>query len=138
MQGGVFMFWRKQDDRNFVEKNNDAILFWEYIGTPVIVIVGTIVIITLIIGGFKLKHSIAHKKTLSEEQTIYEVRVDILNTYIEKNKEAFGDIEKQWNEDNIFYIKNNKGTFSVRFVGNEIFEVVYTLDSGPSKTLYQR
>jgi hypothetical protein len=39
--------------RNFVEKNNDALLFWQYIGGPLSYVIGAIVIFGLVFGGDK-------------------------------------------------------------------------------------
>ena len=124
----------KKDNRNIVEKQNDAVMFWQYIGTPVFYIIGVILIFALIIGGFKIKNSIANNKL----KKAYLTRVEVFNEYLSNNPKTFTDIKTTWNEDNMFYAKNDKGTFMIRFVDASITEVIFTTNTGFTQELYNK
>jgi len=134
--GVMGLFRRKHDDRNFVEKNNDAIVLWEYIGAPLFLFIGTIVIIGIIIAGFTIKHKIDKSKAEKAAAKAYEARLAVTEEFIEKNSKTFGEIKDMWNEDNLFFVKNEQGTFTIRFVENEIYEVVFTSNGGTTKRVY--
>jgi len=123
--------------RSFVERNNDDILLVQYLG-PIVHFIIAIIIIALIVAGVKIKNHIVAKKEAAEVQKIYETRLDIVNNYIEHNSKIFGDIESIWNEDNLFYIKNDDGIYSIRFVETKIFEVLLYPESGDKPiTIYK-
>jgi hypothetical protein len=130
------MLKRKHDDRNFVERNNDTILLWEYIGAPLLFFICAAVIIGLIIGGFTIKNKIEKYNADKASAKAYETRLAITEEFIEKNSKTFGEIKEMWNEDNLFFVKNDQGTFTIRFVENEIYEVVFTSNGGTTKRVY--
>lgn len=127
----------KKDTRNFVEKNNDSLVFWQYIGTPVFYIFGVILIFGIIIGFFKISSTIKANKEANQIEQTYNTRSEIFNDYLSKNPKTFTNINKTWNEDNIFYAQNNNGIFSVRFVDTRIYEVIYTTNTGFQQVLYK-
>lgn len=127
------MFGRK-DTRNLVEKQNDAVMLWEYIGGPIFYIVGVIIIIGIIIGGFKIKSSIETNKV----NKLYNTRIEVFSDYLSNNPKTFTNINSTWNENNLFYAKNDKGTFMVRFVDTTITEVTFTTNTGFTQELYKQ
>lgn len=131
------MFKHKQDIRNMIEKQNDVVMFWELIGTPIFYIIGAILIFTIVIGGIKIKNTIVTNREQKEIERVCTVRTEIFNEYLSSNPNTFTDIKSTWNEDNLFYARNNKGTFTVRFVNTKIYEVVYTTNGGFTQILYK-
>lgn len=130
------MFFKRHDDRNLTEKNNDSLVLWSHIGVPIIYGIGIALIFTIIIGGIRIKNSIVANREVSQEQKIYTARNTIFNDYIKSNPKTFTDIEKTWCNDNLFYAMNKRGTFMIRFVETEIYEVTFMPNYGNPITLW--
>lgn len=127
--------------RTYVEKNNDALLFWQYLGPFIMGGIGIVVVIGIIVAGFSIKGAIDRhneQAVAAQEEKLTAERQGIVDKYIEDNKDAFGKISEQKNIGNLFIIKSNKGEFTMAFEGTAVSKIFVENQAGEVVTLYER
>lgn len=130
------MFGRP-DTRNRVEKNNDALLFWEIIGGPLMKFILSAIIIAIVIAAIVIPNKIQKFKEAEEEKRLAEIRPVVVQQWIDNNKDTFKNIQKRWNEDNAYYLQNDKGgVFEIRFDGEKVITIRYTSKDGTQMIIY--
>jgi predicted membrane protein len=126
--------------RSFVEKNNDALLFWQYLGPFIMTFVGIVVVVGLIVAGFSIKGAIDRhnvRTAAAQEEKLTAERQDIVNKYIENNKSIFGNVDRQDNTGNLFFIYSDKGDFTIAFNDIAVKKIFVVNKAGQLVTLYE-
>lgn len=127
--------------RSNIEKHNDSLLFWSILGPYIYYIVGVIVVVGILIAGFSIKGAIdrhTEQVATKQEQDLTVKRQEIVNGYIANNSKTFGTVSKQWNTGNLFFIKSDKGEFTVAFEGAEVSKIYLENRAGQMITLYEK
>lgn len=127
--------------KNFVEKQNDALLFWETFGPIIYRIAGIILIGGLIAAGFIIKGAIErHNEHIAfeQQQELTAKRQEIVDKYIENNHDTLGTIVRQWNTGNLFFIETDKGEFTIVFKDLEVSKIMFENKAGQLITLYEK
>jgi uncharacterized membrane protein len=126
--------------RSFVERNNDALLFWEYLGPAIYYIIGIIFVAVVLTVGFSIKGAIdRHNESVAaaHEQILTEERQEVVNAFIDKNNGIFGTVDKQDNNGNLFFVYSDKGEFTIAFSGTEVKTIFTENKAGEVVTLYE-
>jgi hypothetical protein len=127
--------------KNFTEKQNDALLFWETLGPHIYRIIGIIVIGGLIAAGLSLKGAIDRhneRVAIEQQQEITAQRQEIVDKYINNNPKTFGTVTKQWNNGNLFFAESEFGEFTIAFEGLAISKVFVENKAGQMVVLYEK
>lgn len=125
-----------------IEKQNDALLFWETFGPIIYRIAGIILIGGLIAAGFAIKRAIDRhneRAAVEQMQDLTTQRQEIVDKYIENNPNTFGTVIKQWNSGSLFYVESKEyGEFTIAFEGTEVTKIFVENKAGQIVTLYER
>ena len=127
--------------KNFVEKQNDVLLFWDAFGPIIYRIVGIILIGGIIAAGFAIKGAVnRHNEHVvaEKQQELTAQRQEIVDKYIENNPKTFGTVTKQWNSGSLFFVESDKGEFTIAFEGTEVTKIFVENKAGQIVTLYER
>lgn len=128
--------------KSLIEKHNDALLFWQYLGPAIYYIVGIILVGGLFAAGFAIKGTIdRHNEHVAAEkqQELTAQRQEIVDKYIENNPNTFGTVIKQWNSGSLFYVESKEyGEFTIAFEGTEVTKIFVENKAGQIVTLYER
>lgn len=124
-----------------IEKQNDALLFWEVFGPIIYRIVGVIVVVSLFVAFFSIKGVItrhSEKAAEKQQQELTLQRQDIVDAYISNNSKTFGSIYKQWNNGNLFFVESEYGEFTIAFNDTDVSKVLFENKAGKLITLYEK
>lgn len=127
--------------RSSVEKNNDALLFWQYLGPAIYYIVGIILVGGLFAAGFAIKRAIDRhneRAAVEQMQDLTTQRQKIVDKYIENNPQTFGTVTRQWNSGGLFFAESEYGEFTIAFEGMEVTKIFVENKAGQIVTLYER
>jgi len=128
--------------KNFVEKQNDVLLFWDAFGPIIYRIVGIILIGGIIAAGFAIKGAVNRhneRAAVEQMQDLTTQRQEIVDKYIENNPNTFGTVIKQWNSGSLFYVESKEyGEFTIAFEGMEVTKIFVENKAGQIVTLYER
>jgi hypothetical protein len=127
--------------RSSVEKNNDALLFWQYLGPSIYYIIGVIIVGGLFAAGFAIKGAIDHHNeqvAIEQMQELTTQRQEIIDKYIDNNPKTFGTVTRQWNSGSLFFVESDKGEFTIAFEGMEVTKIFVENKAGQIVTLYER
>ena len=128
--------------KNFVEKQNDALLFWSIIGPYIYYIVGTIIVVGGLIAYFSIRGAVNkhnEQTAIEQMQDLTTQRQEIVDKYIENNPNTFGTVIKQWNSGSLFYVESKEyGEFTIAFEGTEVTKIFVENKAGQIVTLYER
>lgn len=127
--------------KNFTEKQNDALLFWEMLGPAIYKIVGVIIIVVALAAFFSIKGAIKrHNEQVSieQQQELTAKRQEIVDGYIKNNASTFGTVTKQWNNGNMFFAESELGEFTIAFEGTTVSKIFVENKAGQMVTLYEK
>lgn len=127
--------------RSLIEKHNDTLLFWQYLGPYIYYIVGIILVGGLLAAGFSIKGAIdRHNERVAyeQEQELTAHRQEIVDGYIANNPKTFGTVTKQWNTGNLFFAESEYGEYTIAFEGLTVSKILFEDMAGQLKTLYEK